>query len=47
MYIVIILVKIAILARFVVLYLRWRKRFSSSDQVLEGIKGFAGWAQEP
>jgi hypothetical protein len=45
MYIVIILVKIAILVGLVALYLRWRKRFSSSEQVLEGIKGFAGWAQ--
>ena len=37
--------KIAILAGLVILYLRWRKRFSSSEQVVEGIKGFAGWAQ--
>src|ERR1700720_1437073 len=45
MYMAIVLVKIAILAGLVILYLRWRKRFSSSEQVVEGIKGFAGWAQ--
>ena len=45
MYTVIVLVKIGILAGLVVLYLRWRKRFSSSEQVVEEIKGFAGWAQ--
>ena len=44
-YTVILLVKIGILVGMVVLYLRWRKRLSSSEQVLEEIKGFAGWAQ--
>lgn len=39
------LVKIGILAGLVILYLRWRKRFSSSEQVVEGINGIAGWAQ--
>lgn len=41
----IFLLKIGIFAGLVVLYLRWRKRLSSSEQVLEEIKGFAGWAQ--
>ena len=45
MYMVIVLVKIGILAGLVILYLRWRKRFSSSEQVLDGIKGLDGWAQ--
>ena len=45
MYMWIMLAKIAIFVGLVVLYLRWRKRFSSSEQVLDGIKGFAGWAQ--
>jgi hypothetical protein len=45
MYAAILLVKIGILAGLVILYLRWRNRFSSSEQVLEGIKGFEGWAQ--
>ncbi|HET6931823.1 MAG TPA: DUF3592 domain-containing protein [Candidatus Acidoferrum sp.] len=42
---VMVLVKIGILAGLVILYLRWRKRFSSSGQVLEGIQGAAGWAE--
>ena len=42
---VIVFVKIGILVGSVILYLRWRKRFSSSERVVEGIKGFAGWAQ--
>jgi hypothetical protein len=45
MYTLFLLVKIGILVGLLILYLRWRKRFSSSEQVLEGIKGFAGWAQ--
>ena len=45
MYTVIVAWKIGILVGILVLYFRWRKRFSSSEQVLEGIKGFAGWAQ--
>jgi hypothetical protein len=45
MYMVILFVKLGIFVALVVLYLRWRKRFTSSEQVLEGIKGFAGWAQ--
>src|SRR5437660_11369039 len=45
MYTVITAVKIAIDVGLVILYVRWRKRLSSSEQVLEGIKGFAGWAQ--
>ncbi len=45
MYIAILLVKIGIFVGLVILYLRWRKRFSSSEQVLEGIKGLDGWAQ--
>jgi hypothetical protein len=44
-YTVIVALKIGILVGILVLYFRWRKRFSSSEQVLEGIKGFAGWAQ--
>lgn len=45
MYTAIVLVKIGILAGLVILYLRWRKRFSSTEQVLEGIQGADGWAQ--
>ena len=45
MYTAILLMKIGIFAGLVIFYLRWRKKFSSSEQVLEGIKGFAGWAQ--
>ena len=45
MYTLIVLVKIGILAGILVLYLQWRKRLSSTEQVLEEIKGFAGWAQ--
>lgn len=45
MFTVILLVKIGIFMGLVILYLRWRKRFSSSEQVLEGIKGLDGWAQ--
>ena len=45
MFTIILAVKIGIFAGLVILYLRWRKRFSSSEQVLEGIKGFEGWAQ--
>jgi hypothetical protein len=45
MYIVILTVKIGILVGLLILYLRWRKRFSSSEQVLDGIKGFAAWAE--
>jgi hypothetical protein len=45
MFTVILLVKIGIVAGLVILYLRWRKRSTSSEQVLEEIKGFAGWAQ--
>ncbi|HET7106831.1 MAG TPA: DUF3592 domain-containing protein [Candidatus Acidoferrum sp.] len=41
----ILLVKIAIMVGLVGLYLRWRKRFSSSEQVMAGIDGLAGWAQ--
>jgi len=45
MFMMILAVKIGIFAVLVILYLRWRKRFSSSEQVLEGIKGLDGWAQ--
>jgi hypothetical protein len=45
MYMAILLMKIGIFAGLVILYLRWRKRFSTSEQVLEEIKGFDGWAQ--
>jgi Protein of unknown function (DUF3592) len=45
MYTWIVMLKVGILAGILLLYFRWRKRFSSSEQVLEGIKGFAGWAQ--
>jgi hypothetical protein len=45
MHAVIVLVKLGIFTGLVILYLRWRKRFSSSEQVLEGIKGLEGWAQ--
>lgn len=41
----IVALKIGILVGVLVLYFRWRKRFSSSEQVLEGIKGFTGWVQ--
>ncbi|HXH67253.1 MAG TPA: DUF3592 domain-containing protein [Candidatus Limnocylindrales bacterium] len=41
----IMLVEIAILFGLVILYLRWRRRFSSAEQVVDEIKGFAGWAQ--
>ena len=44
MYTVIALVKIGVLAGLVILYFRWRKKFSSSEQVVEEIKGFGGWA---
>jgi uncharacterized protein DUF3592 len=45
MYTFIVLVKIGILVGMLVLYLRWRKRLASSEQVLEEIKGFAAWAE--
>ena len=45
MHTVIILVKIGMLVGILFLYLRWRKRFASSEQVLSEIQGFAGWAQ--
>lgn len=45
MYTVTVALKIGILVGILVLYFRWRKRFSSSEQVLEGIRGFAGWAE--
>src|ERR1700756_9504 len=45
MYTWIVVLKVGILVGILVLYFRWRKRFSSSEQVLEAIKGFAGWAQ--
>jgi hypothetical protein len=45
MYAVILLVNVGILLGIVVLYLRWRKRFESSAQVLSEIQGFVGSAQ--
>ena len=42
----ILLVKIAFMVGMLGLYLRWRKRFSSSEKVLEGIQGLEGWAQD-
>ncbi len=45
MYTLILAVKIGIFAGILFLYLRWRKRFASSEQVLSEIQGFAGWAQ--
>src|SRR5258708_32579379 len=45
MHILIMLVKIGILVGILFLYLRWRKRFTSSEQVVSEIQGFAGWAQ--
>jgi hypothetical protein len=45
MYPVILALKILIFVGLMVLYSRWRKRFSSPEQALEEIKGFAGWAQ--
>src|SRR5258705_9253794 len=45
MHTVIILVEIGMLVGILFLYLRWRKRFASSEQVLSEIQGFAAWAQ--
>jgi hypothetical protein len=45
MYTLILAVKIGIFAGILFLYLRWRKRFASSEQVLSEIQGFAEWAQ--
>jgi len=45
MHTLILAVKIGIFVGILVLYLRWRKRFASSEQVLSEIQGFAAWAQ--
>src|ERR1700739_1812331 len=44
MYTLILAVKIGIFAGILLLYLRWRKRFASSEQVLSEIQGFVAWA---
>jgi hypothetical protein len=44
MYMLILALKIGIFMGILVLYLRWRKRFTSSEKVLTGIQGFAAWA---